>query len=345
VRAVDLGEELQTETWVMPPSNMFGLVACHNGMLAGISGNQVCVSVPFQPHAWPMSSRFNIGDEPVALVPVGEVIIVLTKGRPSVIYGFEPESMRVSLVDAAYPCVSVDGVITSGDSAIYPSTIGLVSLPARGAPVVVTQNLMEKEEWARYNPSTIIGTEHHGKYLGFYVDEDDERRAFLLDPHSRLSSWTDLDVASDACCTDEQIGQAMFAVPASDDIYRFDPAEGDPMEYVWKSKTFTTPSPWCPAYAQVVAGAYPVTFRLYANKTQPGSFAAGGGNTESNMVLIIEKSVTDSRPFTLPGNYLATAFEVELSNADDPPPEPNGPDAGAIVSVSIASTILELLRD
>lgn len=314
VRAVDLGETLQTEDWIMPPSDMFGLVACHNGMLAGISGNQVCVSVPFQPHAWPTSSRFNIGDEPVALVAVGEVIVVLTKGRPSAIYGFEPESMRVVPVDAAYPCVNPAGAVSIGDAAIYPSTIGLVAVPARGAPFVVTEKIMEKEEWAGYFPETIIAAEHHGKYLGFY-DDGEAIKSFLLDPYSRVSSWTDLDIEADAVCTDERDGNALFMAPGGSAVMQFDPPTGDSMEYLWRSKTFATQRPWCPAYARVVAESYPVTYRLYANKPQPGQFDTGGGTTEATMLLIHERAVTSSRPFPLPGDYRATAFEIELTNA------------------------------
>lgn len=313
VRAVDLGEVLQTETWIMPPSDMHGLVACHNGMLAGISGNQVCVSVPFQPHAFPISSRFNIGDEPVALVSVGEVIIVLTKGRPSVIYGFEPESMRVAPVDVAYPCLSAAGAVSIGDAAIYPSTTGLVAVPARGTPLLVTEKIMEQEEWAGYYPETIIATEHHGKYLGFY-DTGDEVKAFLLDPKSRVSSWTDLDIEADACCTDERNGVAMFMEPGSDTVMRFDPPTGDPMEFTWRSKTFVTQKPWCPAYGRVVSELYPVTFRLYTNKPQPGDITTGGGATEGALELIHEQDVTSSRPFALPGDYRATAFAIELTN-------------------------------
>jgi hypothetical protein len=312
VRAVDLGEQLQTDTWIMPPSDLHGLVACHNGMLAGISGNQVCVSVPFQPHAWPTRSRFNIGDQPVALVAVGETIIVLTKGRPSVIYGFEPESMRVVPGDMPFPCVSADGAVSIGDAAVYPSTIGLVAIPARGAPIVVTEKIMEKEEWALYNPSTIIAAEHYGKYLGFYTNGD-EKKAFLLDPTSKISALTDLDIEAVACCTDELNGQAIFMIDDDDEeIRRFDPATGDPMPLVWRSKVFSYQRPWCPSYGRVVAELYPVNYKLYANKQQPGS-VSGDGTSEANMVLVHEQTVTSSRPFALPGNYLANAFSIEIS--------------------------------
>jgi hypothetical protein len=322
VRAVDLGEELLTDTWIMPPSDMFGLVACHNGMLAGISGNLVCVSVPFQPHAYPV-----------------DTIVVLTKGRPSVIYGAEPESMRVAPIESPYPCLNPHGVVTIGEAAIYPSTVGLVYLPVRGAARIITEGLLEREEWARYNPETIIATEHHGKYLGFYEDEEGDVRSFLLDPRSRVSSWTDLDLEADACCTDEQTGNAMFMEPGSNDVYLFDPVTGDQMEFRWRSKTFTTQRPWCPGYARVLAEQYPVTYRLYANKQQPGPFIGGGDNTESEMVLIHERSVTDSRPFALPGNYLANAFEIETSGS------PAAPAASSIVGVGMASSVEELLRD
>lgn len=313
VRSVDLGEELQTEDWIMPPSDMHSLVACHNGMLAGISGNQVCVSVPYQPHAFPVRSRFNIGDEPVALVAVGETIIVLTKGRPSVVFGIEPGSMRVAQAESAYPCLSADGAVGIGDAAVYPSTVGLVAMPARGSPVVITEQVMEKEEWAAYYPETIIATEHYGKYLAFY--DDGTPKSFLLDPKSRIASLVDLDISGVACCTDELNGQAIFVTPEQI-TKRFDPVSGDHMEFVWRSKSFATQRPWCPSYGRVVAELYPVTFRLYANKPQPGPEGAGS-TTEADMQLIIEKTVTSSRPFTLPGNYRANAFQIELTNVVD----------------------------
>jgi hypothetical protein len=53
------------------------------------------------------------------------------------------------------------------------------------------------------------------------------------------------------------------------------------------------------ACAEVVAGSYPVSFKLYADG-----------------VLKYTQSVTSAGPFRLPGGYHAQDFQVEVSTTD-----------------------------
>ena len=64
-----LGAELQTLFWTTPPTDLKGLVAMPNGILAGFVGNQVYFSEPYYPHAWPDSYALTV-DYPLSLIHI-----------------------------------------------------------------------------------------------------------------------------------------------------------------------------------------------------------------------------------------------------------------------------------
>ena len=66
--AADLGPILQTAEWDPPPSDLTGLIALPNGVLAGFTSNNVIhFSEPYQPHAWPTTYQQAIEHDVVGL--------------------------------------------------------------------------------------------------------------------------------------------------------------------------------------------------------------------------------------------------------------------------------------
>ena len=89
-------EVLQTSTWDPIPDNARGLIKTDNGIYAAFRGNELLISEPFTPYAFPASYRLTVEDSIVALAHVDNTIVVLTTGRPYLAQGSVPESLALT---------------------------------------------------------------------------------------------------------------------------------------------------------------------------------------------------------------------------------------------------------
>ena len=85
--------------WVGPPSDLTGLIALPNGIMAGFSGNQICFCEPFFPHAWPIRYRLSTNFGIVSLGHYGQTLIVTTKGFPYAVIGARPDAMAMQMIE------------------------------------------------------------------------------------------------------------------------------------------------------------------------------------------------------------------------------------------------------
>jgi hypothetical protein len=327
-RFVELGEIMPSDTddtgdntrWSAPPTDLRELTAMHNGVLAGISKNQICFSVPFQPHAWPAAYRLSVNFSPVGLAAFGESLLVTTAGKPQLIIGIEPSSFRTIPTELAQPCLSIAGIVDMGDYVVYPGDDGLIMVSSAKMGSV-TQQLFTKEEWQALNPSTFIAGEYDGRYVCFYTHKDGIQSGFILDPREPEASFTTLDIYASVAWTDQATGDLYLVI--DEKIMKWDSHVRDRMTKRWRSKRFNVIDPVCPAYARVIAKAYPIDFSLYAN-VDP--------DAPESMESVKSKTVESGQPFVLPDGYSATCFELEVQG---------GPD---VTEVSIGSSIAELKR-
>lgn len=301
-----LGETIPTLDYEMPPDDMFGLIEYSNGMLAAISTNQVLISVPYQPHAWPVASRYSFNNEPMALGAFGQSIVVLTKGMPSVLTGSSPDSMSEELVKFGQPCLSARSVVEIAGGVMWSSDEGLAFIGNSGFQLMTAQRMTAKE-WKTYSPATIRGYRWENRYIGFY-ETGLKQAGFLFDVMT--GDFYELDFYATAGYTDPRNGNLYLAI--DDDVYRFNGSDTS-LFVLWKSKTFTTPTPINPGIAKVVAAGYPLTFRLYADG-----------------VLKHTKTVANDKAFSLPAGYKADEFEIVLESQF------------AIKGVTVAESIDEL---
>ncbi len=289
VLGTSLGETIPTLDYEMPPDDMKGLISYGNGMMAAISGNQVLISVPYQPHAWPVASRYSFNTDPIALGSFGQSIVVLTAGLPSVLDGSSPDSMTQNLIKFGQPCLSAKSAVEIAGGVMYASDEGLAFINNQGFQLITAQRFSAKE-WKKYAPATIRAYRWENRYVGFY-DTGSKQAGFYFDVST--GDFYELDYYATAGFTDERNGNLYLAV--GDNVWRFN-GGADNMAVTWLSKVFTTPAPINPAVAKVVAEAYPVTFKLYA---------AG--------VLKFTKTVANDKAFSLPAGYKADVFEIELT--------------------------------
>jgi len=287
-----LGENIPSLTYEAPPADLHHLIQFSNGMLAGLSGNQACVSVAYQPHAWPISGRYSFNVKPVALGSFGQSIVVLTEGTPIVLTGSSYEAMSEDKVKVGQPCVSARSVVELANGVMWSSNEGLAFISNQGFDMATKMRLTNRE-WAKYNPSSIRGYRWVNRYVGFY-DNGEVQAGFVFDVATL--DFFELDFYATAGYTDPKNGNLYLAI--GDDVFKFD--AGENLELEWISKVFESAKPINLAFAKVVAREYPVEFRLYADD-----------------VLKLNKNVLNNQSFSLPLGFKATSHKFAIKSEFD----------------------------
>jgi hypothetical protein len=303
VEAADIGEIIQSENWDMPPDDMRGLVSMPNGILAGFRGRDICFSVPFFPHAWPVDYRLTVDSDIVALGVFGQSMVVTTKERPYIVTGTDPSGMTLEKLEINQSCVSKRGLVDMGYSVIYPSPDGLVEV-RQGNVDLITKHIFSRDQWQAINPGTINAFFWEGRYMFF-----SDTIGYLLSPEMPTLSEFSGGVPAGYVDLEEDVlyilaGSALYKMEGGTDC-------GD---YTWKSKRFRLRIPTNFVAAQVFRETEgDVTFKLYADGE-----------------LVHTEDVINSDPFRLPSGFMGIDYEYELTGT-------------AIVNaVYVATTMAEL---
>lgn len=274
--------------WLPPPADLHGLVPLWNGIMAGITGKSVRYCEPFKPHAWPAAFETLCTDTPVALVTFSTYLLILTTGSPRLAYGTSPEVIADDPVPFIGACVSAQGVVGFKHGACWPTADGLAYMGVGVPPGIITSQL-NAPDWKALHPETMVGGQFNGRYMGFF-NTGAGWNGLMIDPLNPDRIFF-FDTGFSAVYFDEL--QEAFYVLDGLDIRKWDAGSAF-MTARFRSKVFRVPSPANPAVAEVIADAYPVTFRMWAD-----------GN------LKITKTVTSRDTFTLPWGYMADDFQLE----------------------------------
>jgi hypothetical protein len=252
----DTAETLPSSTWEPPPADLSCLVSMPGEFLAGISGRNICFSVPGYPHAWPSEYRITLDYDGVGLGVQGNSLVVATKGNPVLIPAVDPESATAAKIPSSQPCVSAKGVAEYNGAVVYPSDDGLVTVTG-GAAVIFTEAYFSKAQWQALGPSTMKTHVYDNR---LYLVTDTKTFVFIIGAEdSAMVELSDHFTAAHSHTVDD----ALYVVKA-DQLYRFD-AGTDYLEQTWRSKEFYQPRPAWFSVARVNATGYPVTLNGYAN--------------------------------------------------------------------------------
>ena len=316
VATANLGEEIQSLYWDMPPAGLSGLTAMANGIMAGFKGKDIYFCEPFYPHAWPQRYIMTVDDDVVALVASDTTLIVITKSLPYTISGTHPESMAMVMGALPQAGVSKRSALSSGNGAIYASPDGLMSVGGGGS-TNLTETLFTRTEWQSMKPSSMHGYLFDGRYIGFY-DTGTVQGGFILDLSS--GEFMPLSFYATAGYYDPQ-RDALFLVIGGTQLVKFDSA-ATYRTGMWHSKSYYLPSPRNMGYARVEASAYPVTMSVTATLRSSAEATAvaaeyPGVVTASGNKATYSVSVTDDRVFALPNGFDAKVWEYELQAANE----------------------------
>ena len=329
VLTADLGEELQSLYWDMPPATLAGLVALPNGIMAGFKGKDVYFCEPFYPHAWPQNYILTVDDDIVALGVADATLIVLTKSAPYTVTGSHPDSMVMVKGQLPQSCVSKRSVVSGMGGVIFASPDGMFLISSAGVSNL-TQTMFTRDEWQTFKPSSIHGYLLDGRYIGFY-DTGTVSAGFILDPAGEMTA---LSFPAHAGYYDPQRDALFLAVGIDNQLVEFDAASTN-LTATWHSKAFYLPTPRNIGWARVEAAGYPVTFKAVSTVSSAAEATAIAAAypallTASGAKLTYTATVADDRVFPLPNDFAGKVWEFEVQSSFE------------VLSVGIAQSPQEL---
>ena len=283
----ELGLVLASSTWNPPPDDLHSIVVMPNGMMAGLSGNRLCFCEPYNPHAWPIDFRLATEYIGIGLAVYGQSVVIATEGKPYIASGVHPAYVTMDKIDLRQSCSSKESIADMGDYILYASPDGLVAFGA-GVRKVLTSAFFYKEDWQKYNPSSMRAFNYDGYYICFY-DNGATQAGFIFDPRDPEIGFVDIDLFATAGYS--HIETDILYLMVNDEIVAWD--EGTVKSvYEWQSGEIIAPHPINPAVCQIFAKGYPFTFKLIAD-----------GNE------VYSGTVVNNETFRLPSWYLATDFK------------------------------------
>tara|TARA_R100000231_G_scaffold133239_1_gene106076 strand:- start:521 stop:2206 length:1686 start_codon:yes stop_codon:yes gene_type:complete len=270
----ELAEVIPSTDWIAPPDDdtslypdgpMKGLIPLQNGVFAGFTGNRICFSEPYQPHAWPANYRIGIEEKIVGIKATSNGLIVGTESTPYLITGSDPSAMVAIKIETAEACLSKRSMVDMGEAVVFAGPDGLMA--ASGVTVRnLTETLVTAEQWqANYYPSTITGFYWQGRYVGFF-NTGSGFGGFIFDFRNQTAALTNLDASA--------LIRGGFTDPDDNELYiivgnKIKKFQGSStsLTYNWKSKEYAVARPTSMGFAKVDAESYPVTIKVYGDNS------------------------------------------------------------------------------
>lgn len=252
--------QLESGGWVPPPTDLKGLIAMPNGILAGFRGNEVYFCEPYRPHAWPVSYIIQTEYDVVGLGVTGQSLAILTESQPYVATGSTPANMTASKMSAFEPCMSKGSIVSSPSGVFFVSPNGLITI-GPGMIQNLTEKMFSRDKWQKTFPlsrtrAARLGTS--GYYFWGYVRpgmfQEDAFQTTAFETNDYTGAYTgalielgdarvamttlhdDLPVTN--VTTDGWTGEIL--VQRGQDVYMVDVASSTAAysPFVWRSKVF-----------------------------------------------------------------------------------------------------------
>jgi hypothetical protein len=302
--AAALGESCPTTTWYPPAANdgnlhpdgtrltnLQGLTAGPNGVMAAFFDQTACFCEPYVPYAWPREYEIPLSFPVVGVGVFGQTFVFLTRANPYFISGTDSASMSSVMSPVNQACVAKRSIANVPGGVIYASPDGLCMADASGVNLIST-SLFNRADWQAMGPQNLCGIEHEGVYYGFWSGGS---QALMFDIESKQMSVVQFP------------GSAAYVDRVNDIMYV---ADGTTIKAVygsaskrtalWRSKIFRLDRPMPMCWLMVDAdfdGSTSVTVRIYTDESGTAWHTA---------------TVTTDEPVRLPpGVYRDWQIEVE----------------------------------
>ncbi len=318
-----LGEVLQSELWALPPDDLEGILALPNGVMAGFSKNQLCLSARNQPHAWPVEYRQNTDTGIVGIGNVDTTVVIGTESFLYVASGNDPAAYSMSKSEVPYACSSKRSIAyLTGVGVVFAGPDGLMAVAGVGQVRNLTDAVFTRDQWQALVPSSMQAVAHNDIYWLFY-DTGVTKGCYAIDMKATGFGVVKMAFHASAAYVDpiedkmylvldevDEPTDTYLPVPANPPtyangttVYEFEGLAGEKMVYRWRSKLWLLERPTMMNVAQIRAESYDnLLVRFYADGDQ-----------------IHEELVLDETEFVLPpagAGDSYTEFEIELLGTD-----------------------------
>ena len=298
-----LGEVLPTEGMIPPPSNLEGIVRISPGVLAGYVNNEVYLSEPQMPYAWPLKYMIKVSSNIRALGVSGQSLIAMTERGMAILTG-TPGNMSSREFPSPLTVQADTSVVPTKKGTFYASNNGLCLLTETSVNLL-TKQYFTKEQWAALNPEDFICELYDGKYIAgssssnilymFNILGDEPLSPTTL----KLTSGTTIK----SMAIDFENDALYLLTEASGDYNIVQFNVGSALTFTWKSPLIRSQSYDNLSCARILGGqssGTPVTFTFWADGTQ-----------------IFSGAIEDESVFNLPSGVLENNFEVQVSGTTD----------------------------
>jgi hypothetical protein len=311
----DLFDILATDNYDAPPEDLQGLTAIQNNILVGFVGNTLYFSEPGAPHAWPASYAVNLEHNVVGIAAISGSTLVTSDSYPYIVSGSDPANgMSTARIDANFPCLNKNSIVTMGYGVVYSTHDGLaVYSPSSGAGII-TKLLYNNDTWqSSINPKTVVAEYYGDNYFASH-----STGAFIFEQDAKVGGFfVNADYSFSASFYDSIDGIVYYVSGTNGDIYEWDNLAQPPVIQEWKSKVIVTKDMINLGAARVVADYSTVT-QTWDADVQVWNNALTNWNTADeitfylwvNKQLIFTTAVNDVDGFRLPTGYRTDTFEV-----------------------------------
>lgn len=231
--------EMASADWIMPPVDMKGIRMLAGGIAIGFRGNEVLLSPPYVPYAYPTKYKQTTDFDIVGLEVVGNMAVVGTKGVPYSIAGVDPVGMVLTKIDQPWPCSSKRSMVNVGAGVEYAAPQGKVLIGPSGTDLT-TKDLYTQEEWTTLLPSSFNAAQYAGRYVASYDGGTGTKQVLIID-RSEFAAVVQSNADVQVFYGDPTTGK-LYAV-ITDKIYEWDGDTGQKMAMDWFSKEFLFPKP------------------------------------------------------------------------------------------------------
>lgn len=318
------GDLCLSEHHAPPPRDLHSIAYADNGQVGGLSGDELVLSAPFAPYAFPENYRYgNFRGKPKRWLVSGNVGYVLTSECPAVVeLGSAPSEYGcrdVKVLGLPLPIVSYRSAAVYHGGCVYASRDGLVLLAGEQARVI-SLDFLTAEQWRLWQPETLRGAIVGGWYVGC-TDTVAFRFKLPDDVFERVDDWhlTMLSVAADGFCATHS--GALFFVNDGG-VWQWN-AGADFKTFTWRGRLNALHGFVAWSAYKVVVDYAPVRVLHRAYKRDVGRLSAG-------VVVLGDKLVGDGRPKRLKVGFAQCDFDVLISGT------------GVVREYGIATSVAEL---
>ena len=291
---------LTTDDYDVPPTDLQDIRLFANNVYAGFNGdNELCLSEPNYPYAWPIKHRIPVAHTIVAVGGFMSTLLVLTDTQPYMTIGTDPQSMTLYPMPYKKPCINNTGAVSTPHGVLYPTYDGLYQVTA-SAGKLVTKGIIDRETWEAYPLSDIYATYFDGKYIAFFKNTN---QGFYLDFEAQNLRLVDLEFDVGVLFKNfHNSGEDLYILSNDNYLYQWNDNSTTKLTYTWKSKVFQQyPAKNFSVCRIIHDGDSAPTFNMYVD----------GSSTSFHT-----ESPSADEPFRLPAGNRYREVEIEVTGTD-----------------------------